>query len=96
MRWEGGDWDCIFVDSLTSPPLLVPCVIMCSFTCVPTPFYLHGGIFPLYFIVRVSHTRLNSPWGLRTVSHSSSHAAAKAGASHWHVLGTQELVVEFI
>lgn len=77
MCWGGRDPDGTFVDFLTSPFLLVPCIIMCSFTCVPTPFHVRGGMFPLYLIVCVSHTRLNPPGVSRAVCYSSLRAPAK-------------------
>lgn len=54
---------CVF-SGLTLP--LDSCIITCSLVCVPTAFQLHGGIFPLYFMVCASCSG-PSPWGVRDV-----------------------------
>lgn len=56
----------------------------CSYTCVPTSLFLRGGIFPLYFIVYVSHTRCSPLRVLGTVCYSSLRAGAKTSASLAH------------
>ena len=67
--------------SLCSFFMLIPSIITCSFTCVPTSFSLHGGIFLcVLFIVRVSHSRLSSLRVLRTMGYLSLHASAKNSA----------------
>ena len=89
----GRGWSWIFVGSLSSPFPLIPSIITCSSTCVPTTLFLCGGLFPLCFMVWISHSRLSSLRVLRTLGYSSLHASAKNSAQHWAYWVSQEYLL---